>query len=167
MAMLIWVAGLSFLLAACEPSVAGLPGAVGAGEALRGPDAEQSQAEQNQSSQGQAPQGQNEQAPGPGASSQDDDDDNGSARCAQRGGRPHPQISRLAEDFNVEYDEVEAWFCAGYGLGEIRQVYGMSAQTGMPAEEIFDMLAGGMGLGEVKQSLGLIGNDDGNGNSEQ
>lgn len=167
-AVLVWAVMLGFLLAACEPSAAGLPSAAEAGEALRGPGAEQDQAEQNQGRQGQAPQGQTEQLPpGPGASSQDGNDDSGAARCAQRSGRPHPQISRLAKDFRVEYDEVEAWFCAGYGLGEIKQVYEMSAQTDAPVDEIFDMLAGGRGLGEVKQSLDLIGNDDSNGNPEQ
>ncbi len=69
------------------------------------------------------------------------------------GADPHPTGTRLAERYGVSYDEIMAWFCSGFGFGEIDLAYSLSEQTGMPVADIFAMKQSGMGWGNVKKDL--------------
>ncbi len=69
------------------------------------------------------------------------------------GANPHPEGMRLAERYNVPYEEIMGWFCQRFGFGEIDLAYGLSQQTGVPVVEIFDMRKSGMGWGEIKKQL--------------
>lgn len=62
----------------------------------------------------------------------------------------------LAEQFDVSYAEITAWFCAGFGFGEIRLAYEISAQTGITVEEIFALRQTGLGWGEIMIQLGVL-----------
>jgi hypothetical protein len=73
-------------------------------------------------------------------------------RCT--GGLPAAQIARLAEKYGVDAEEIEAYFCAGYGLGVVKIAYELAALGGYEdVAEIFAMVEGGMSWGEVRQSI--------------
>ncbi len=92
----------------------------------------------------------------PGEDDQDDDEDDGDLgwRCGEDG-VPNPAAERLAAELDVEVDEVWDWFCQGYGLGEIRIAYFLSAQSDTPVADLFAMYDSGLGWGEIAQQLGL------------
>ena len=75
---------------------------------------------------------------------------------------PHPVAQRLAETYDVAYEEIMTWFCEGrYGLGEIMH----ALQTGSDEEgntpgELLQMKTDMGGWGQVWQELGLIGKPD-------
>ncbi len=90
----------------------------------------------------------------------DDDDDDGGRGSTRRCDNPsgaHPQVGRLATAFGVPADEIGEWFCAGYGLGEIKLAYQLAGASGEDVEDIFEMRASGLGWGEIRQQLGLSG----------
>jgi hypothetical protein len=72
-------------------------------------------------------------------------------RCAS--GQTNPQFAWLAAATGATADEIAHWFCAGYGFGEIRQAYGLSARYGLSVEQIFAMRAAGGGWGQIKRAL--------------
>ena len=78
------------------------------------------------------------------------------------GNDPHPAAQALAGEHGVSYDEVMGWFCAGYGLGEIKHALETSAREGvnMSAGELLALKTELGGWGEVWQQLGLIGPTD-------
>ncbi len=92
----------------------------------------------------------------PGEDDQDDGEDDGDLgwRCGEDG-VPNPAAGRLAAELDVEVDEVWDWFCQGYGLGEIRIAYFLSAQSDTPVADLFAMYDSGLGWGEIAQQLGL------------
>jgi hypothetical protein len=65
---------------------------------------------------------------------------------------------RLAEKYNVPYEEIMGWFCQGFGFGEIDLAYSLSYMSGTPVAEIFAMKSGGMGWGEIKKRYEAQGN---------
>ncbi len=86
----------------------------------------------------------------------DQDEDDGTPRCTD-GQASHPQIARLADQFNVSEEEIAAWYCAGRSLGDIKTAYRLSAQSGETVAALFAMRDQGMGWGAIKQALRLIG----------
>lgn len=72
------------------------------------------------------------------------------------GADPHPVGVSLANQFQVTYEEIMGWFCAGFGFGEIELAYQTSLQAGVPVEEIFALRQSGLGWGQIWQSLGLL-----------
>ncbi len=93
----------------------------------------------------------------------DDDDDDGDRGNTQRCDNPtggHPQAARLAANIGVSADELNKWFCAGYGIGEIRLAYQTAAASGESVEDLFALRASGLGWGDIRQSLDLIGQGD-------
>jgi hypothetical protein len=77
---------------------------------------------------------------------------NDSSRCESRT-QQQPEALRLAQRYNVTYDEIMSWFCKGFGFGEIDLAYGLSLSTGMPVSEIFAMRSSGLGWGQIKKQL--------------
>jgi hypothetical protein len=72
----------------------------------------------------------------------------------------HPVAERLAEDYDVSYEEIIGWFCDGFGFGEIGLAYQISAESvnETPVEELFEARhATNMGWGLIMQDEGLIG----------
>ena len=68
---------------------------------------------------------------------------------------PHPVGSALAEQFDVPYEEIMGWYCAGYGFGEISIAYSLAAERDMSVEEVFALYAELMDWGEVERTLAL------------
>lgn len=95
-----------------------------------------------------------------GGDDQDGDDtDVDAVRCVN-GQQPNPAAQRLAAELGVDVAEVWGWFCAGFGLGEIRIAYFLSAESGTPVADLFAMREAGMGWGQIAQELGLELPDD-------
>jgi len=69
------------------------------------------------------------------------------------GANPQPTGERLAQQYQVSYEEIMGWFCQNFGFGEIDLAYSLSQQSGEPVASIFEMRSKGMGWGEIKQQL--------------
>lgn len=69
---------------------------------------------------------------------------------------PSPVGQKLAEHFNVTYEEIMSWYCKGNGFGEIALAYAIAEDSGKTVEELFAMHEGGMGWGEILISLGYL-----------
>ena len=66
---------------------------------------------------------------------------------------PHPVGSAVAEQFDVPYEEIMGWYCAGYGFGEISIAYSLAAEKDMPVTDVFALYAELMDWGEVERAL--------------
>lgn len=69
------------------------------------------------------------------------------------GAEPQPKAQKLAEMYDVPYEEIMSWFCQGFGFGEIDLAYELNRETGISVEEIFDLRKSGLGWGEIKMRL--------------
>jgi hypothetical protein len=69
------------------------------------------------------------------------------------GAQPHPIGIRLEDRYEVDYEEIMAWFCQGFGFGEIDLAYGLSQQYKIPVEEIFALKSSGLGWGQIKKMV--------------
>lgn len=93
----------------------------------------------------------------------DEKDENMDMSQICSGEMDHPVLLSLATTYEVEYSALEAYFCEGFGVGEIK----LALQTAEKTEdedlwsEFLDMRKGeeGKGWGEIWQELGLIGKD--------
>ena len=77
---------------------------------------------------------------------------NETSRC-DNSANPQPEGLRLAQRYQVPYDEIMSWFCKGFGFGEIDLAYGLSVESGRPVSEIFRMRSNGMGWGNIKKAV--------------
>jgi hypothetical protein len=77
--------------------------------------------------------------------------------CASDSDHPHGQ--QLAAGFGVDYAEIMAWFCQGYGFGEIKLAYSISQKMEIEVEAVFALRQSGLGWGEIMQEYGLNGSD--------
>jgi hypothetical protein len=80
------------------------------------------------------------------------------------GADPHPTGESLALEYNVGYDVIMAYFCRGYGFGEIRLAYNIAYTVGVDVDVVFDQRAGGMGWGQIMQDYEVSGNPKNPGN---
>lgn len=71
----------------------------------------------------------------------------------------HPVGDKLAERYNTTYEAIMAWFCQGYGFGEVELAYRISREAGVSIETVFAQKEGGMGWGEIMQFYKMIGKD--------
>lgn len=71
----------------------------------------------------------------------------------------HPVATRIAEAFNVPYDEVIGYHCAGFGFGEITRAYLLAEATGQTARFYLDQRASGLGWGEIVRQTGIHPSD--------
>jgi len=79
------------------------------------------------------------------------------------GNNAHPVASRLAESFDVSYDEIMGWHCQGMGFGGIAKAYimaeklaeklGEGAEGLYTAEELLLMKQSGMGWGQIRKQV--------------
>jgi hypothetical protein len=85
-----------------------------------------------------------------------------SAYCSGDKDSDHPFAASIADTYGVDVSEVTAYFCQGYGFGQIM----LALQTGQmegATNSVADMLAAresGMGWGQIWKEMGLIGNAD-------
>jgi hypothetical protein len=77
------------------------------------------------------------------------------ARCADS--NPQPVAVRLAGRYGESPKRVMAWFCEGYGFGDIMQALSMRKETGEDAGTLLALRAELGGWSLVWQELGLIG----------
>jgi hypothetical protein len=70
---------------------------------------------------------------------------------------PHPFGARLGFGYGVEYEELQAWFCDGYGWGQIMLALQTARITGEDFEDLLSWRTEGEGWGQIWQDLGLIG----------
>ncbi len=82
---------------------------------------------------------------------------NDGAYCSGSKEKHHPTGDKLAERYGVSYEKIMAWFCQGYGFGEVDLAYTISQKAQVPVEEVFALRASGMGWGEILQQYGLSG----------
>jgi hypothetical protein len=85
---------------------------------------------------------------------------NGDEPDSCHGGDPHPVGKRLAESYDVSYDEVMTWFCSGYGFGEIMHALQTSQRTGTRPEDLLNMKTEMGGWGQVWKAEGIIRRPD-------
>ena len=75
------------------------------------------------------------------------------------GVEPHPTGERLADEYGVEYSVIMAYFCQGFGFGEIRLAYNIADTMDVSVEEVFGKRSDdGMGWGQIMQDYGITGN---------
>jgi hypothetical protein len=65
--------------------------------------------------------------------------------------KQHPVGLKLAEKYQVSYEEIMGWFCQNFGFGEIDLVYEMSQESGISIAELFAMKTEGKGWGVIRK----------------
>jgi len=68
----------------------------------------------------------------------------------------NPALKKLAETLGVPVEDVAAWFCKGYGIGEIALAYEISKAAEVPVEDVFALRDSGMGWGEIFKHYNLV-----------
>ena len=76
--------------------------------------------------------------------------------------QPPTEITQLAKEHHVPQEELVAWFCRGFGVGEIVEAYRLAAETGRAVDSIFAMREAGIGWGAIRRELlpSHVGEDD-------
>jgi len=64
----------------------------------------------------------------------------------------HPILTIYAQSFDVPYEELDALFQSGYGIGEIGRLYLLSETSGTDVLEIQEMREEGISWGQILQS---------------
>ena len=73
----------------------------------------------------------------------------------------HPMAAKLAETYEVSYDQVKKWFCDdGYGFGQIAMALQTSKLTDDSVEALLAQRAEGKGWGNIWKDKGLIRNSE-------
>jgi hypothetical protein len=76
----------------------------------------------------------------------------------QAGAPPHPFGMRLAERYGVEYQQVQQYFCEGFGWGEIvLALHTARVMNGVDATSLLEARRNGQGWGEIWHGLGVFG----------
>ncbi len=73
---------------------------------------------------------------------------------------PHPAAVRFAGALEAEIDDVSRLFCQGFGFGEIKHLYDLSARYGEEIDTIVALRTEGNGWGQIKKLLAAGGSDD-------
>jgi hypothetical protein len=69
----------------------------------------------------------------------------------------HPFAERLLAHYDTDYATLQAWFCDGFGWGQIMLALQTSEVTDDLPEDLLDRRRGGEGWGQIWQDLKLIG----------
>jgi len=75
----------------------------------------------------------------------------GETTGCELGDNIQPEGLRLADRYEVSYEEIMGWFCKGYGFGEVDLAYELSLKSKKPVEQIFQLRASGLGWGDIKK----------------
>ncbi len=82
----------------------------------------------------------------------------GSGFYCQEGAPPHPFGARLAERYGVDYQQIQQYFCQGFGWGEIAlALHTARVMEGVDPNALLEARRNGQGWGEVWHGLGVIG----------
>ena len=65
-------------------------------------------------------------------------------------------VERLAERYEVDYEEIAGWYCSGYEFSEIALAYEIAVRTDYCVEEIFIMRDDGLTWYEIIEIVGLL-----------
>lgn len=90
----------------------------------------------------------------------DDDGDGGqanSAYCAGRKDKPHPLAAGIEEIYGVSPEETMAYFCKGFGFGQIMLALQTKELKGLEVSELLETRKSGMGWGQIWKEHGLVG----------
>ena len=102
----------------------------------------------------------------------DGQDDPSTGYFCTQSEEPHPFGARLAERYGADYQTLQAWFCDGFGWGQIMLALQTSEITEGDPAALLEARRGGQGWGQIWQELQLIGrpehagppnDEDGNG----
>ena len=89
--------------------------------------------------------------------SQDEDGDEGENHFCTSADVQHPLAAKLAETYEVSYDQVMTWFCEeNYGFGQISMALQTSKLTGDSPEALLAQRTEGQGWGQIWKAKGLI-----------
>ncbi len=77
-----------------------------------------------------------------------------SNRCENRT-KEHPGALKLAVRIGEDAEQVEAFFCLGFGLGEVKQAYRSAEGSEYTPAMLLALRSSGMGWGEVKKIADL------------
>jgi hypothetical protein len=89
---------------------------------------------------------------------EEDVDDDVNFFCREGTEAQHPVGASIAARYDVEYEQVMAWFCDGkFGFGQIMLALQTAQMTGGDADELLARRAGGEGWGQIWISMELIG----------
>lgn len=69
----------------------------------------------------------------------------------------HPFGERLSERYEMDYETLQAWFCEGFGWGQVMLALQTSKITGEDPQDLLEARRSGAGWGEIWQELKLIG----------
>lgn len=69
----------------------------------------------------------------------------------------HPFGALLVERYDTDYETLQAWFCEGFGWGQIMLALQTSGISGDDPGALLTQRAGGAGWGQIWQGLNLIG----------
>jgi Domain of unknown function (DUF5666) len=86
----------------------------------------------------------------------DDVDKTGSYYCVQSEVQ-HPAGARLATSYDMPYEDLQAWFCQGFGWGQIKLALQTAKLTGVDAADLLQARLDGKGWGQIWQGLYLVG----------
>jgi hypothetical protein len=77
--------------------------------------------------------------------------------CSNLDAYYHPVGYKIADQYaDVEYADIMKWYCAGYGLGEVKLAYQISEKTEYSVDDLFAMRASGLGWGEIMHMPGRL-----------
>jgi hypothetical protein len=88
---------------------------------------------------------------------EDDGDPSEGYFCDPNNEQQHPFGEGLAQRYEVDYETLQAWFCNGFGWGQIMLALETEKITDLDLETLLDRRADGEGWGEIWQDLSLIG----------
>jgi len=69
----------------------------------------------------------------------------------------HPAGARLAERYEMPYEDLQAWFCQGFGWGQIKLALQTAKLKGVDAADLLQARLDGQGWGQIWQGLNLVG----------
>jgi hypothetical protein len=90
----------------------------------------------------------------------DDDGEGGkadSAYCAGRKDKLHPLAAGIEEIYGYPAEETMAYFCKGFGFGQIMLALQTKKMKGLEVSELFESRKSGLGWGQIWKEHGLVG----------
>ena len=88
---------------------------------------------------------------------EEEQDDPSTGYFCTQSENPHPFGARLAERYEVDYETLQAWFCDGFGWGQIMLALQTSEITEGDPAALLEARQDGQGWGQIWQELRLIG----------
>ena len=68
-------------------------------------------------------------------------------------GEAHPHALTLAQRYDISYEEIMQWSCAGFDFDDIERAYDLSLAMTVPVQRIFDLRTNGLAWSEIAQTV--------------